>query len=40
MNVDKFIFLYYTVCSSCLTMYLEKYPINFKKIIRREIKGK
>ena len=39
MNIDKFIFLYYTVCNQCLTMYLDNYPINFKKIINREIKG-
>ena len=39
INIDKFKFLYYTVCNPCLTMYLDNYPINFKKIIRREIKG-
>lgn len=35
MNVDKFIFLYYTVCNKCLTMYLDNYPLNFKKIMDR-----
>ena len=36
--VDKFTFLYYTICTNCLIMYLDNYPINFKKIfIRREL---
>ena len=38
-TIDKFVFLYYTVCNPCLTMYLDNYPINFKKIMYREIKG-
>jgi hypothetical protein len=36
ITVDKFEFIYHTVCSSCLTMYLDNYPIDFKKLIRRE----
>ena len=38
--VDNFIFLYYTVCNSCFTMYLDNYPFDFNKIRRREIIAK
>ena len=34
--MDKFEFIYHTVCSSCLTMYLDNYPIDFRKLKRRE----
>ena len=39
ITVDKFTFLYYTICTNCLMMYLDNYPINFKKILDREITG-
>lgn len=35
--VDKFEFIYHTVCKHCLIMYLDNYPVNFKKLRRREI---
>lgn len=34
--MDKFEFIYHTVCSRCLTMYLDNYPIDFRKLMRRE----
>lgn len=40
ITIDKFTFLYYTICPDCLIIYLENYPIDFKKILRREIIGK
>jgi hypothetical protein len=36
-HVDKFVFLYYVVCNHCMTMYLDYYPFDFKKIMKREI---
>jgi len=38
-HVEPFVFLYYTVCNHCLIRYLENYPLNFKKIMHREITG-
>jgi hypothetical protein len=35
--VDKFEFIYHTVCPHCLIMYLDNYPVNFRKLLRREI---
>ena len=35
-TVDKFVFLYYTMCFPCVNMYLDNYPFDFKKIIKRE----
>ena len=37
ITVDKFKFLYYTVCLQCLNMYLDNYPFDFKRIRKREI---
>ena len=37
LTVDTFVFLYYVVCNSCMTMYLDNYPFDFKKIMKREI---
>jgi len=28
--IDKFIFLYYRICETCLNAYLDTYPINFR----------
>ena len=39
LSVDAFVFLYYRVCNSCMTMYLDHYPFDFKKIMKREIIG-
>jgi len=38
-KVDKFVFLYYTLCNPCITKYLDNYPVKFKKIMQREITG-
>jgi len=35
--IDKFVFLYYVVCNPCITKYLDNYPFDFKKIMKREI---
>ena len=37
ITVDKFEFLYYTVCLQCLNMYLDNYPFDFKRICKREV---
>ena len=34
-----FKFIYNTVCENCLNMYLKNYPINYKKLLKREIYG-
>lgn len=34
-----FEFIYKILCENCLNMYIYNYPINFKKIIKREIYG-
>ena len=36
-TIDNFTFYYYKICPDCLTMYLDNYPINFKKIMKREL---
>ena len=38
--IDKFAFLYYTICNKCMTIYLDNYPLNFRKIMQREIIGR
>ena len=35
--VDKFKFVYHTVCPYCLDMYLNNYPVDFRKLMSREI---
>ena len=37
ITINQFTFLYYTVCSQCLIMYLDYYPFSFHKIIKREL---
>jgi hypothetical protein len=32
-------FLYYILCCPCMSMYLDNYPFNFKRILKREIIG-
>lgn len=39
-TIDKVVFLYYIVCDTCLTNYLDNYPVNFKKLMKREISSK
>lgn len=36
--IDNFVFLYYVLCNCCMTEYLDNYPFDFKKIVKREIK--
>jgi len=36
-TVDQFVFLYYKLCNPCLTMYLDNYPFDFNKLMKREI---
>ena len=37
IEMNKVEFIYHTVCSCCLTMYLDNYPVDFKKLMKREI---
>tara|TARA_E500000178_G_C16618957_1_gene572469 strand:- start:179 stop:394 length:216 start_codon:yes stop_codon:yes gene_type:complete len=36
-KIDTIEFIYNCVCEECLNNYLRNYPINFKKILNREI---
>tara|TARA_Y100000389_G_scaffold66748_4_gene62972 strand:- start:1811 stop:2026 length:216 start_codon:yes stop_codon:yes gene_type:complete len=36
-KIDMIEFIYNCVCEQCLDNYLRNYPINFKKILNREI---
>jgi len=36
VKIDKFEFIYHTVCFYCLEMYLDNYPVDFKKLMKRE----
>ncbi len=38
IEMNKVEFIYHTVCSCCLTMYLDNYPVDFKKLMKREIR--
>lgn len=40
IDIDNYTFLYYVYCNKCMEMYLDNYPINFKKLQKRELCGK
>ncbi len=39
-KVHCFEFVYNILCENCLEIYLNNYPLSFKKIMKREIYGK
>ena len=37
VEIVNMTFIYHMVCPDCLIVYLDNYPVNFRKLRRREI---